>query len=597
MFAVFRKRDFSLMWTAQLVSTIGSSLTDLAAGILVFRVTNSVLNVGLMLMVTALPGLVVGLVAGVFVDRFHRKYILIASDLLRAGLVAAIPFAVSHWGILALYVIVLLASTVKQFFEPAWESVLPDIATEQELTSANSFLSISSFGSTAIGFAAAGILSTIDIDLPFWIDAATFLFSAACVALVAIAATETSETTTVRVVAANLVDGLRFLVGTRILRSAFIVAIPTFFAFGLWNVLLLPMATRVLGATEREYGYQEALTSVGFVVASLTLARYLDRIREGQWLVISLFGMGVFGVAYGLVSNIWLAIAIVTVTGFLNSPGSIARRLILQRNTPRDKRGRVFSAFFVSRDVVFLLGMATAGLGDLISIRLLIVASSLVLIGAAAVTQFMPGLGQPAAEWRRSMRLLRAAPTARGLGVGHAATSADLETLLGLLPTLGALDDRGRGEFISRATVAEAPSGTVIVREGDQSNAAYFILDGHVVAGVPAPDGEYRSLSAMGPGDFFGEIAALTGSPRTANVVADEDTTVLEVPADTLRKIMAVPEVSQLVLSKLTERLTRTTNADLPRLAGYDQRDLRELRTEQKPVVATTESRSEDSRA
>jgi len=185
MFAVFRKRDFSLMWTAQLVSTIGSSLTDLAAGILVFRVTNSVLNVGLMLMVTALPGLVVGLVAGVFVDRFHRKYILIASDLLRAALVAAIPFAVSHWGILALYLIVLLASTVKQFFEPAWESVLPDIATEQELTSANSFLSISSFGSTAIGFAAAGILSTIDIDLPFWIDAATFLFSAACVALVA----------------------------------------------------------------------------------------------------------------------------------------------------------------------------------------------------------------------------------------------------------------------------------------------------------------------------------------------------------------------------------------------------------------------------
>ena len=65
MFAVFHKRDFSLLWTAQLVSTIGSSLTDLAAGILVYRVTGSALSVGLMLMATAVPSLVVGLLAGV----------------------------------------------------------------------------------------------------------------------------------------------------------------------------------------------------------------------------------------------------------------------------------------------------------------------------------------------------------------------------------------------------------------------------------------------------------------------------------------------------------------------------------------------------
>src|SRR5512146_2479879 len=106
MFAIFRKRDFSLLWLAQLVSTIGSSLTDLAAGILVFRVTGSALNVGLMLMATSIPTLVVGLLAGVFVDRFDRKRILIASDLVRAALVASIPWAIGSFGILALYVIV-----------------------------------------------------------------------------------------------------------------------------------------------------------------------------------------------------------------------------------------------------------------------------------------------------------------------------------------------------------------------------------------------------------------------------------------------------------------------------------------------------------
>src|SRR4026207_2176341 len=98
MFAVFKKRDFSLMWTAQLISTIGSALTDLAAAILVFRVTNSALNVGLTLLVTALPTLFVGLFAGVFVDRFNRKRILLASDLLRGPLVLAIPLSLAALG-------------------------------------------------------------------------------------------------------------------------------------------------------------------------------------------------------------------------------------------------------------------------------------------------------------------------------------------------------------------------------------------------------------------------------------------------------------------------------------------------------------------
>src|SRR5512142_1386310 len=103
--AVFRNRNFSLMWSGQLVSTIGSSLTSLAASILVYRLTNSALSVGLMLMATAAPSILLGLVAGVFVDRVDRKRIMIASDLVRAIIVLAIPFLVPH-NILWLYLLV-----------------------------------------------------------------------------------------------------------------------------------------------------------------------------------------------------------------------------------------------------------------------------------------------------------------------------------------------------------------------------------------------------------------------------------------------------------------------------------------------------------
>jgi CRP-like cAMP-binding protein/sugar phosphate permease len=577
-FAVFRRRDFSLLWLAQLISTIGSSLADLAAGILVFRLTGSALSVGLMLMATALPSLVLGLVAGVFVDRFDRKRIMIISDLLRAGLVAMIPLVVSTFGIAGLYVVVLVNAGVGQFFDPAHESVVPDVAAEDELAAANSFLSISSFGSTAIGFAAAGLLATTaSIEIAFYVDSLTFLVSAVLLLGVRVGPIVAEGVATVGNVVANLRDGIRHLTRTPVLRSALLTGIPVYASFGLWNVLLLPFAIVALGATEFEYGVQEALTSVGFVVGSLLMARYADRLPEGQWIVASVIGMGVVGVAYGLVDSIALAFVLVSISGFLNAPASIARRLVMQRNTPREVCGRVFAAFFVARDVVFLIGMALAGLADVVDIRLLVIACSIVLIASGIWTQFAPGLGRPAAEWRRSLELLRASG-AGPAGAARRATTADVELLARLVPQIAALDARRLANLAAPSRVIEAGTGTTLLREGDLGDAAFFVLSGRAVAGVPTSDGGYRSLSAMGPGDVFGEIGALTGSRRTANVVADEATTVLELPAATLRSIMDVPAVSALVLGKLTERLGRSTTADLPRLAGVDQGDLRELR-------------------
>jgi len=586
MFAIFRKRDFRFLWTGQLVSTIGSSLTDLAAGILIYQRTHSALAVGLMLMATAVPSLIVGLVAGVFVDRFDRKKIMIASDLIRAGLVVSIPFLIQI-DILLLYVVVLFASAIKQFFDPAEQSVLPDVASEEELSAANAFLSISSFGSTAIGFAAAGFLaSTGDINLAFYVDGLTFVLSAVCIFFVRIAPMVVDETTSVGAVVSNLRAGISMLLGTPILRSTLIVFAPVLFAFGLWNVLLLPFAVGPLGGTEFEYGLQEGLTSLGFVAGSLLMAKYIDRLPEGTWMVVSFAVMGVVGILYGLSSNIWVAIGLVTISGFAQPPSSISRSLVIQRNTPREFRGRVFSAFFVSRDVLFLIGMATAGLADVINIRVLIVIASALLIGSAILAQLMPGLGRPAAEWRRAIQLLRTAPAAAGAAVLRPVTMADFERLLSHLPALAVLDDRQRGRFLNGALLREAPSGTTIVTQGDAGDSAFFILDGRLVAGTPADDGSYRSLATMGPGDFFGEIAALTGSRRTANVVAEEPTTLLEVPAANLRAVMDVPALSSLFLSTLTERLIRTQGADRPRLAGNDQEALRDLRTPRPTVEA-----------
>jgi MFS transporter, DHA3 family, macrolide efflux protein len=580
-FSVFRRRDFRLLWTAQLVSTVGTALADLAAGILIFRETHSALSVGLMFMATSIPTLLVGLVAGVFVDRYDRRKIMVVADLLRAVIVAAIPLIfLLHLSVALLYVAVALVSTISQFFNPANDAVLPEVATDEELAAANSWIMISSFGSTSLGFALSGLLATaFDINWAFWLDSLTFLFSAACLLFVRVGKIEAEGDTSVGVVVANLKDGIATLAGTPVLRSLFISGVPVFLAFGLWNVLLLPFAIRALGATEFEYGLQEGLTSVGFVVGSLMMAKYADRLREGTWIVVAFIGMGITGILYGLSTSIVVAIVLVTISGFLNAPSSIARRVIMQRQTPREMRGRVFSAFAVLRDVMFLVGISLAGLADVIDVRVLVVGSSIVLIGAGLVTAFLPGIGRPATEWRRAMAALRGAAARPSAPIAvRPATLADFDRLAGHLPALARLSGAQRTAFLEASRVRDVDAGATIVTEGELGDAAWFILDGSVAAGSPAPDGGYRSLSTMEAGDFFGEIAALTGSRRTATVVAEQPTTLVEVPATTLRALMAVQELSSLFLSKLTERLNRT-NADLPRFSGVDQASLRDLRT------------------
>jgi MFS family permease len=578
-FAVFRNRDFSRMWTGQLVSTMGSALTSLAASILVFRLTHSAMSVGLMLMATAAPSLLVGLFAGVLVDRFDRKWIMISADLVRAVLVFLIPFLVPH-NIIWLYVIVLLTSAIGQFFDPAQESVLPEVASEQELAAANSLMAISSFGATAVGFAASGLIaSATDIRWAFFLDAASFVFSAICIFLIRIKPLQAEEDTSVAVVVKNLKAGLRQLFDTPVLRSLFTTQVPTLLAFGLQSALLLPFALRALKANEFQYGLQEGLTSIGFVAASLLIAGLLDRMREGAWIALGYLGMALAGIAYSFTHSIPLAIVIVGISGFCNAPASIARRLVIQRNTPREMRGRVNSVFFVSRDVLFLLGMGLAGLADFIDVRLMYLGSAILVLGGAFLVLVLPGLRQNRSEWRRALSLLKAAPAASALGVGRMAMPADLDALVGLLPSFSTLSARERDSFISNAHILEAPAGSTILQHGETGDAAYFILAGKTVAGIAGEQGNYRSLSTMTPGDFFGEIAALTGAARTADVVAEENTTLMQVPALALRSLMGNPALSALFLAKMTERLGRTSINELPRFAGVDQQDARDLRT------------------
>jgi CRP-like cAMP-binding protein/sugar phosphate permease len=577
-FAVFRNRSFTFLWLGQLVSTIGSALTSLAASIVVFRLTGSALSVGLMLIATSAPTLILGLIAGVFVDRYDRKRIMIIADIARAVVVILIPFLLPY-GIAWLYILIMLTSVIGQFFDPAHSSVVPEIATDEELAAANSFMAISAFGSTAVGFAAAGLIaSKFPIEWTFYLDGLTFILSALCIVAVRISPLEVEGETTIRTISKNLRAGMSFLVNNTLLRSLLMVSIPILLGFGLWNSLLLPFAERALHASEFEFGLQEALTSIGFVIASLLMAKVGDRLREGQWIAISYLGMALVGIFYSRTTSIPLAIGLVMIVGFMNAPAMISGRLLIQRNTERGNRGRVMSVFAVVKNTAFLLGMAAAGFADLVDIRVMMLVSALIILFSGVLTLSLPGLRQSAEEWRRAASLLRAAPAIPSLSVGRAATIADFEALLIQLPVFKQLSMAERTLFIEGAQIRSAPAGSSLIRRGELGEEAYFILSGRAVAGIASGAGASQSLSIMTEGDFFGEIAALMGIERTADVVAEEETILLQVPAENLKRLLDHPQLRYLLLSKLTERLSRTHVTDLPRLAGFDQDEIRDLR-------------------
>jgi CRP-like cAMP-binding protein len=250
---------------------------------------------------------------------------------------------------------------------------------------------------------------------------------------------------------------------------------------------------------------------------------------------------------------------------------------VIQRSTPRDLRGRVNSAFFVVRDSMFVLGMALAGIADLFDVRALFLISSFALLFVGLVVLVLPGLGQPAAQWKRTWALLRGAEAAPRLGAGRIATRSDVERFIHHMPEMRHIGAKELDQLAAGMLVAEAPGGTVVVYRGEISDSAYFILSGRAAAGY-LEDDEYIILNYLNAGDFFGEVAALTGVGRTANVITEEDSELLIIPSKMMQRLTKTYEgLRKFFYATMAERLNRIEPAHG---ISSDQGLLRELRTE-----------------
>lgn len=144
--------------------------------------------------------------------------------------------------------------------------------------------------------------------------------------------------------------------------------------------------------------------------------------------------------------------------------------------------------------------------------------------------------------------------------MGRAATLGDLELLARHLPELESVPKAVRENVLVGATVLKVNAGDVLLRQGETDDEAFFVLKGRVVV-KREEGGRLRITRCAVPGEQFGEVSAMAGTPRMATAIAEETTEVLRLPADSLRKLMKTPEMNKLIRARMTERLMITDRA------------------------------------
>jgi Ni/Fe-hydrogenase subunit HybB-like protein len=149
---------------------------------------------------------------------------------------------------------------------------------------------------------------------------------------------------------------------------------------------------------------------------------------------------------------------------------------------------------------------------------------------------------------------------APNLPTSRVATLDDLDLLARHLPELASVSAPVRKDSLAGAVVMELAAGDVLLRQGEKDNEAFFVLKGRVVV-KREEGGRFRIIRSGGPGEQFGEISGLAGTPRLATAIAEEPSRVLRLPADSLRKLMKTPAMNKIIRSRMTERLMITDRA------------------------------------
>jgi MFS transporter, DHA3 family, macrolide efflux protein len=387
---VLRIRDFRLLFAGQVVSDIGDGITLFLVLLVINDLTGSAAALALMAIAEAVPSFTVGLVAGVYVDRWDRRRVMLAADLLRAGIVLSFAFVGSPALVPLLYVLGFTQASIATFFRPARGALLPHIVPAEGLAAANSLAQGSQVIGALLGTGLAGLIFAAFGTglLGFAIDSATFLLSFIFIARISPAVGRVTEERAAAAtrggVRGGIAEGFRIVRGSRVLAGTVIAAGISMLGLGAVNVLFVPLLVNDLRVDPAWMAAIEMAQTSAMILAAAVVAVLARRLAPTTIISLGLAGIAVcIGLLAG-VSAVWQVVLILFAVGWAVTPLQAMLQTVVQANAGDATRGRVVSLLQASLSTASVTSMAIGGiLADVIGIRLVyLVAAGIVLLAA-----------------------------------------------------------------------------------------------------------------------------------------------------------------------------------------------------------------------
>ena len=545
-----RSRDFRAMLGAYALSRAGDFLYNVALVVVVLERTGRPAYVSALIALKIAPYVLLTPFAGVLADRVDRVRLMVASDLVRAGCMAALAVAVAvRAPVVAVVAVATLAGVAGTPHLSAFTATLPTVLRERDLAGGNSLVAGVEYVAMVAGPAGAAALLVVGSDtVPFVLNAGSFVVSALLLSGVrrrgAVRAAQPDRSSAAATgVLAELRQGVDALRSDRNLLVLSLCLVAVAVAYGFELVYLVLVSDRLLGTGTAGVGLLEAAVGLGGVLGVGAAAR-LATSRRPRAVVAGIVLCSTLPLALlSVVDRPSVALALLLVEGGASVVLDVVLVTTMQRVVAPERLALVDG-------LLGALGTAGVLVGTLLAAPVLAVAGlrpALVLAGAVPAGLALLGLVS-------SRRLDTASRD-----VGQALAPA-VDALHRSRAFFGLAQDRLE-RLAARAVEERVAAGTTVVRQGEPADAFFVLVDGVCSAAV---DGS--TVATMTAPDFFGEIGLLQRRARTATVVAVSDAVLLRVSAaDFLDAVSARPAVTPLAAA-----LDRRLATALP--AGTDGR-------------------------
>jgi len=387
---VLKNRNFLALWSGQ----VFSQLADKVYLVLMIAIISSRFQTGnqsisgwvsAIMMAFTIPAVLFGSVAGVFVDRWPKKTVLVGTNLLRGILVLVIPLLLwltQDWAPVAglpvgfgiLLGLSFLISTLTQFFAPAEQAAIPLVVGDRHLLSANSLYTTTMMALVVVGFAVGEPLlefaDTLATQLGVGngkelVVGGSYAIAGALLLVLKTGEKDRHPEQEQNDVLQDLRDGLRYLGQNHRIRTALIQLVILFSVFAALAVLAVRLAEVIPGLKPSKFGFLLAAGGVGIAAGATLLGQFGQRFSHNQ---LSLYGsMGIAGSLIGLsvfTQQLWVVLLLITLLGGFAALVAIPMQTTIQQETPPEMRGKVFGLQNNLINIALSLPLALAGLAE-----------------------------------------------------------------------------------------------------------------------------------------------------------------------------------------------------------------------------------------